>query len=208
MERSDGSDFGNDGGNDGDERWFRDVFETTYGDLVAYARRRAAGAAEADDVVAEVYAIAWRRRADLDRSRAARPWLYGIAANVLRNQRREGTRRLQLVDRLESQPDPRSTGDPSDRPGGELRAALARLSPDDQEVLRLVAWEGLSHDEAGQALGCTANAVGIRIHRARRRLQAELDQADASIETGLVAPTDRPAPIPPNDDERRGGATT
>jgi RNA polymerase sigma-70 factor (ECF subfamily) len=57
-----------------------------------------------------------------------------------------------------------------------LRAALQRLSFDDQEVLRLVAWEGLSHAEVAQVLQCSTNAVGIRVHRARQRLEIELDR--------------------------------
>lgn len=160
-----------------DEAAFRSLFTATYGNLWAYARRRSMDPSEADDIVAEVYAAAWRRRADIDREAQPLPWLYGIAANVIRNTRRAGSRRLQLVERLQAQPQRPGTDGPAaavDAPGAEVREALERLSVDDREVLRLVAWEGLSHDEAGRALGCTANAVGIRIHRARRRLQAEL----------------------------------
>lgn len=195
-----------------DERWFREVFQATYTDLVAYARRRAGAATEADDIVSEVYAVAWRRRADIDRAAALRPWLYGIAANVLRNHRRAGSRRLQLVDRLEAQPKELADGDPSDGIGADLLAALDGLSPDDQEVLRLVAWEGLSHEEAGQALGCSPNAVGIRIHRARLRLQAELAQMQPANPSDPSVPpvqAGREAETSNNDEDaqRRGGAT-
>ncbi|MGI9599115.1 MAG: RNA polymerase sigma factor [Acidimicrobiales bacterium] len=183
------------------EASFRRLFTSTYMPLLAYARRRSFDHAEADDVVAEVYATAWRRRDDLRPDTAPLPWLYGIAANVLRNNRRAGSRRLRLVQRLESEPQsPTSVptdGDPggpdADGSGAHLREALSRLSFDDQEVLRLVAWEGLSHAETGQALGCSTNAVGIRIHRARQRLQAEL--TDSTENTG---PTDTT--------QRRGGA--
>jgi RNA polymerase sigma-70 factor (ECF subfamily) len=86
---------------------------------------------------------------------------------------------LRLVRRLEAQPERPSGHDPAERPGAELRSALGRLSSDDQEILRLVAWEGLSHAEAGQALGCSANAAAIRLHRARRRLErAVADEAN------------------------------
>ncbi len=163
------------------ETTFRQLFNSTYSPLLAYARRRCVDQTEADDVVAEVYATAWRRRDDLRVDEPPLPWLYGIAANVLRNSRRAGGRRLQLVERLQSQPLHAQAGPDvatDAGPGSEaeaIREALARLSFDDQEVLRLVAWEGLSHAEAGQALDCSANAVGIRIHRARQRLQAELN---------------------------------
>ena len=154
-----------------DEARFRQLFQTTYRELVAYARRRTVGWAEADDVVSETYAVAWRRRADMDPVAPPLPWLYGIAANVLRNHRRGAGRRLQLVDRLKQEPIGAAA---VDHAGAEIRDALDQLSDDDQEVLRLVAWEGLSHAEVGEVLGVSTNAVGIRIHRARQRLHAQL----------------------------------
>ncbi len=162
---------------------FRQLFVSTYPQVVAYVRRRSHDRAEIDDVVSEVYAAAWRRRLDLSPDGAPLPWLYGIAANVLRNHWRAGSRRLRLVDRLEAEPHPETGGDPAERPGAEIRAALDRLSFDDQEVLRLVAWEGLSHAEVGQVLGCTTNAVGIRVHRARQRLEAELTPRSRPADT-------------------------
>lgn len=204
-----------------DEAAFRRLFVATYGALSAYARRRSSDLTEADDIVAEVYAVAWRRRADIDRQAQPLPWLYGIAANVIRNTRRADSRRLQLVKRLQAQPQVQQPGPDGaaavDASGVEIRDALDRLSFDDQEVLRLVAWEGLSHEEAGQALGCTANAVGIRIHRARRRLEARLatgpapateppvlgDPAQATEPPGSDAVGSGPAPT---ENRRRGGA--
>lgn len=157
-----------------EEAAFRDLFNSTYRNLVAYARRRSIDVGEADDIVSEVYAIAWRRRNDLLRDSPSLPWLYGIAGNVMRNQWRASSRRLQLVERLEAQPQPQPAGDPAEQSGSDLRSALEELSFDDQEILRLVAWEGLGHAEVAQVLGITTNAVGIRIHRARQRLEKEL----------------------------------
>lgn len=159
-----------------DETSFRLLFESSYGPLVAYARRRTADWAEADDVVSEVFTTAWRRRAQRDLDAPALPWLYGIALNVIRNQRRSAGRRLRLVEELGAQPNLAPTADPADDSAGDLRAALAELSFDDQEVLRLVAWEGLTHDEVGTILDCSTNAVGIRVHRARQRLQHVLNR--------------------------------
>jgi len=174
IQRPDGGHGMHDGGlaPADEERVFRQLFADTYPALVAYARRRVA-ADRVDDVVAEVYATAWRRRADLDPATPPLPWLYGVAANTVRNLRRSDERRLRLVERIGAEPAPAGTGDPSD---GDLRAALQRLSFDDQEVLRLVAWEGLSHAEVAQVLQCSTNAVGIRVHRARQRLEIELDR--------------------------------
>lgn len=160
----------------GDEQRFRDLFERTYTPLTAYARRRISDSGEADDVVAEVYTTAWRRRDHLPPDAPHLPWLYGIAANVVRNHHRARGRQLRLVDKLSAQPDPSPdlAADPADRAGADLRHALSTLSPDDQEILRLVAWEGLTHQEIGTVLGCSANAVALRLRRARQRLDAAL----------------------------------
>jgi RNA polymerase sigma-70 factor (ECF subfamily) len=55
-----------------------------------------------------------------------------------------------------------------------VREAIEKLRPADREVVQLVMWEGLSHAEAGRVLGCSANAVALRLHKARQRLRAEL----------------------------------
>lgn len=158
-----------------EESRFRAVFTDTYRPLVAYARRRTSDWSEADDIVAEAYSVAWRRRTELPAENPL-PWLYAVAANVLRNHRRSTGRRLRLVDKIEAQPAPAPAADPADLDGAQLRSALASLSDDDQEVLRLVAWEGLSHAEVGVVLDCSTNAVGIRIHRARQRLLTALEE--------------------------------
>ncbi len=169
-----------------DEPAFRQLFTETYRALVAYARRRVASH-QVDDVVGEVYATAWRRRTDFNLDAPPLPWLYGIAANVVRNLQRADGRHLRLVERIEAEPAHvgHSMVDPADRAGVELRAALERLSFDDQEVLRLVAWEGLPHVEVGQILGCSTNAVGVRVHRARKRLEIELERLVSAEATQL-----------------------
>lgn len=166
-----------------DDTGFRSLFNETYPKMVAYARRRVA-AADVDDVVGEVYAVAWRRWETVDAQAPLLPWLYGIASNVVRNLRRSSGRQLRLVGRLESNEAVASMGASTSTAAGqpderhELREALNRLSFDDQEVLRLVAWEGLPHSEIAEVLGCSVNAVGIRVHRARERLRTALEPQD------------------------------
>lgn len=154
---------------------FRALFERTYPQVVAYARRRTPSVAEADDVVAEVYATAWRKAHDLESIETPLAWLYGIGLNVIRNRRRAAERHLRLVGAVQSSaeaaPPP---GDPAD--AVVIRQALDSLPDDDAELLRLIAWEGLSYAEAGAVLGCTASAVGSRLHRARQRLDAALSR--------------------------------
>ena len=160
---------------------FRAAYSRTYAALVRYARRRVP-ASEADDVVAEVFLTAWRRWADRPSTDDPLPWLYGIAANVLRNHGRGDRRRLRLVSRLAGHLGSESVAGPDATLGlGDLALAEAmqQLSFDEQEVLRLTAWEQLSHAEIAVALGCSVNAVAIRSHRAKRRLANVLTGNDA-----------------------------
>lgn len=146
---------------------FEALYERHVRAVLAYALRRAATEADAEDVVADTFAIAWRRADAIPD--APLPWLYGVARRVLANQRRSGRRRAGLLERLRlhGRPDAeRATGE------GPAVDALARLGPDDQELLRLVAWEELSHGEIAVVLGITPNAVAIRLHRARKRYAA------------------------------------
>jgi RNA polymerase sigma-70 factor (ECF subfamily) len=153
-----------DGGVDERRARFRALFDESYQPLLAYARRRCTPA-DADDLVAEVLTVAWRRLDDVPHD-AALPWLFGVAHRTLANQRRSTRRRLALVERLEREPSPAAPdGDPV------LLDALARLSADDQEVLRLAAWEQLRASEIAVVLGCSANAAALRLSRARERLR-------------------------------------
>jgi RNA polymerase sigma factor (sigma-70 family) len=151
---------------------FDDLFRTTYPRVRAYARTMA-GPADADDAVAETYAIAWRRQRDIPHD-AALGWLFGVARRVLANTRRSERRFAALhsllgVERLVDVPDPaEQIADPA------LRAALLSLAPLDREAVILTAWFDLSSADAAQALGITPAAFRMRTTRARRRLRAEL----------------------------------
>lgn len=147
---------------------FAALFRAHRPDLLRYAIRRV-GADLADDVVADVYLVAWRRRTSLPAD-GVRLWLFGVAANVVANHLRAEGRRLRLRSRLyASRPVPAA-----DAAGERVREALARLRPVEQEVLRLTEWDGLTADEAAVVLGCSPGALRVRLHRARRRLAEEL----------------------------------
>lgn len=152
----------------------QDLFEAHHGRVLAYALRRTAIEADAEDAAAETFSVAWRRIADAPTD--ALPWLYAIARRVLANQRRSGLRRMALRVRL-ARAEPQVRQQLGDRPGAAM-AALASLHPDDQELLRLVAWEELSHAQVAESLGVSVNAVAIRVHRARKRLRDALAAAD------------------------------
>ena len=163
---------------------FRTVFTNSYPRLLAYARRRASPAV-ADDVVAETFLVAWRRRSEVMAMNDPLPWLYAVAGNQLRTANRSADRQHRLAARVAAEPtasviptEPATPGadeisDPDDNVD-RLHEALAGLSFDDQEVLRLVTWEELSHRETAAVLECSVDAVAQRVHRARQRLARAL----------------------------------
>ena len=156
--------------------------ERHYRAILAYALRRTLQAEDAQDVVADTFLVAWRRRDEIVYE-AALPWLYGVARRVLANHARGRRRRDHLAAELGRLPAPARELEAQVRNRDETRAvlaALARLRPLDQEVLRLAAWEELSANEIAAALGTSPNAVAIRVHRARERLRNELLKEAAS----------------------------
>jgi RNA polymerase sigma-70 factor (ECF subfamily) len=158
----------------------------------AYAARRVEAAA-VDDIVAETFAIAWRRLADVPVGTAELPWLLAVARRVRANALRGERRRAALVDRLEREPGPAPAI--SGRDGLGLHEALACLPERDQELLMLVCWEGLDHSAAASVLGTTRANVAVRLHRARRRLARELQRLSAdgcAVATAVVASEEGP----------------
>ena len=148
--------------------------------ILAYAMRRSPTLADAEDVAAETFSIAWRKIQAVPAD--ALPWLYAVARRVLANHRRGRSRleRLTALLRVDDVPTPMLAGEDHD---GPAFAALASLPPADQELLRLVAWEELGNREIAVVLGVTPNAVAIRLHRARARFADAL--ARTSVENDL-----------------------
>ncbi len=157
---------------------FDALFDAHSRPVLAYALRRTREPADAEDVAAETFAIAWRRIDDVPAGVAALPWLYGVARRVLANHRRGNERRGNLLARLFDRA-PLVGDGPDLEDGGPLTSTLAHLRPDDRELLQLVAWEDLDHTAIAVTLGISVNAVAIRLHRARRRF--------AEIHAGLAA---------------------
>ncbi|MCB1246289.1 MAG: sigma-70 family RNA polymerase sigma factor [Acidimicrobiia bacterium] len=140
--------------------------------------RRRANADDADDAYSETLLAIWRRLDDVPTD-AVLPWTYGVARRVLGNQRRAEGRRLRLVERVgSSEPDPLIEGPDVDT-HPEVRDALDRLPAADREVLTLWAWEELEPREIALVLDTTANAISLRLSRARSKLADELRRQDA-----------------------------
>lgn len=167
-----------------DETWFAAFFATHHRDILRYAARRAPG--EQDDVVAEVFAIVWRSRTRVPEPATA--WLYATARHVILHHHRGTARRARLASRLAGagHDAAEETADLSDtvaeRVDARARAAilLARLPTRDAEVLRLWAWEGLEGADLATALGCSAGAARVRLHRATRRAQGLMTLASVA----------------------------
>ena len=160
----------------GDVRHFRTIFDANYDAVRAYARRRCQRLEDADDVVSETFTVAWRRLREIPPG-SELPWLYGVARRVLANQRRSERRLTALVQRLRGQPPDVVT--PEHPNTGYVIDAMARLKPDEQEVLRLAAWEELGATEIARVLGCSPNAASIRLHRAKKQLAVLLTNSGA-----------------------------
>lgn len=160
----------------GDERSARAqaLFEAHWRTVLAYARRRASHAT-ADEVLSDVFMVAWRRLDDVPAE--ALPWLLACARSALANHHRAQRRRLRLSARLR----PTVTDEPPIALGdGRLAGALARVGARDREALLLSAWEGLSAEEAAAVLGCSPEAFRVRLHRARKRLAQALEPVELS----------------------------
>ena len=175
-----------------DNAKFEALYEANYKPIYAYVYRRVPHSpSDVPDVVSEVFATAWRRISDLPPAPEDRLWLFGVAHNCLLEHRRRWSHRLQLLSHLGAQPNRiellETAVDPLHL---RVRAALQELRPLDREVILLVYWDGLSHVEAASVLGCSINAVALRIKKAKARLETKLGfsspAADFSKDTSSI----------------------
>ena len=187
-----------------DQAWFERLFREHHAAVLRYAFRRVPG--EADDVVAEVFATAWRRRADVPAEPLA--WLYRTAGHQIQHAQRGAARRYQVAERAqqmtrEGAMAPHGEAAPGDLADqvvaaadgqSQVRRALARLKPQDAEILRLWGWEELDARSLGEVLGCRAATARVRLHRAMRRLERALD-AEAQAMPGPIGQTRARGPI-------------
>jgi RNA polymerase sigma factor (sigma-70 family) len=162
---------------------FGAVFDRHAIAIHGYIARRL-GPDAADDLVAEAFLVAFRKRADYDlRQPSARPWLYGIATRLISRHRRDEVRFFRAIAKTGIDPAAGHGGDPVAEEGirhadahawrPRLALALASLSKADRDALLLVT-DGLGYQEAAQALGIPAGTLSSRVARARRKLQQAL----------------------------------
>jgi RNA polymerase sigma-70 factor (ECF subfamily) len=156
-------------------------FEALAAEVVEPVRRflvRRTDRDTADDVLAETLLVCWRRLDQVPDN--ALPWVYGVARNCLANIQRGDRRQLRLAARITVVDPPSEAERERDEPDERVRTALDAMRPEESELLRLWAWEQLGPAEIADVLGITANAVSIRLHRARGKLVEELRKIDGS----------------------------
>ena len=160
--------------------YFTELFLRHAPYIQRYVVRRL-GQDAADDIVAETFLLAFRQRDSYDQARSdARPWLYGIATNLIGHHRRAEIRLYRALARTGADPVTESFTDRIDdrvsasTASRRLAAALARLSAELRDTLLLVAWGDLSYEETATALGVPVGTVRSRISRARSALRRSL----------------------------------
>ena len=163
-------------GSEAERLRFERCFRAHYADVLAFSLRRLPDRQAAEDAAAETFAVVWRRRELIPA--APLPWLYAIAVRTIANQRRGARRRAGLEQRLAHEA---GAGSATRDPGEALQRrtafadAFGRLSEDEREVLRLIAWDDLAPREAAAVLGCSYGAFRVRFHRAKRKLAKQMD---------------------------------
>ena len=167
-----------------DPERFAEIFHRHWDEIYRYVARRL-GSEAAEDVGAETFTVAFRNRARYDTDRTdARPWLYGIATNLIRQHHRAERRRHQLHARAGADWVSASFADGSDARvtaellGPRIASVLAGLSPADRDLLLLIAWADLTYEEAAEALDLPMGTVLSRLHRIRKKIRRAFGDVD------------------------------
>ncbi|HYH58587.1 MAG TPA: sigma-70 family RNA polymerase sigma factor [Thermoleophilaceae bacterium] len=156
------------------EALYRRSFPRVYGYVAAMLRDRAA----AEEVTAQAFERAYRRRRSFRASRGTEEaWLFGIARNAALDELRRRRRRAAMEHEPVDLTAPGAEEQAEDALRREaVRAALARLEPRERELVALRFFGGLSHEEIGRVLGISPSNAGTRVHRALEKLRRECDE--------------------------------
>lgn len=175
-----------------DRSWLEHLFDEHGARLRGFAIRRI-GPDDADDIVAEVFATAWRRRADVPEP--ALPWLYQTARHLVLHHHRGTARRNSLTDAVSLGLREQTVRSAEEQASALVESILAGLDDTDAEVLRLTVWEQLTPTEIAQLLGLSPGAVRNRLMRARRHARKLYEAADDPLpQTSAVAVPPCPTP--------------
>lgn len=159
---------------------FEEMYRAHYRKVAVYVARRTRSTEDADDVVASTFLVAWRRIDDLANADRPLAWLYAVAHRTLLSHWRATSRTADLASKAAAESDDafgsvETTVENRDTLA-RVTVAMDELSGTDQELLRLIGWEQLTHAEIATVLGISRVLVRTRLHRARRRLQEAYDR--------------------------------
>ncbi|MDX1621062.1 MAG: RNA polymerase sigma factor [Nitriliruptorales bacterium] len=164
----------------GDPHAFAEIFDRHHDAMWKFVWTRVGDEEAANDLAAEVFRIAFEQRHDYDLDYdSAKPWLFGIAANLVRQHHRDRARRDEAGERIRGErgtataPDPQGRLDRLD--STPVAEALKELPERDREPLLLYAWDDLAYEEIADALDVPVGTVRSRIHRARKHVRRHLD---------------------------------
>ncbi|GAA2179151.1 RNA polymerase sigma factor [Brooklawnia cerclae] len=183
-----------------DPEQFAIIFERHSSVVHGYLGRRAGSVA--DDLLGEVFLIAFRKRHTFDPdASSARPWLFGIASNLLARRARAETARYRALARLAvvsaddvdalERSDARIDASAARR---AIATGLADLHSRDRDVLLMTAWADMSYADIAEALDIPLGTVRSRLHRARTLMRSHL----SGIVISGAMPTDEPSPLAPS----------
>jgi RNA polymerase sigma-70 factor (ECF subfamily) len=168
-----------------DRSRFEDLYRETVRRLFAYVLTRT-NRENASDVISSTYLVAWRRFEEVPADPL--PWLIGIARRVLADQRRSEARQRAVGQRLREEPSaPRDLGSAVTESlvlRDSIRGALARMRPEDRDIVILAAWHGFGTEQLAVTLDCSKSLASLRLHRARRRFARHLKTQDQPIRMG------------------------
>lgn len=176
---------------DGNVDAFGSLFDRHCGDIYRFALRRLGSAEAAEDLVAAVFLEAWRQRNSVStRDESLRPWLFGVASNLVRREWRSVERsaraHAQVIDEEPETDHAEKAADSVDaqRRLAEVQRLLGSLPEQQREVLLLWAWEELSYDEISIVLNIPPGTVRSRLNRARSNLEHRTAEGGHTLAIG------------------------
>ncbi len=171
----------------GDAAAFREIFSRYAPVLLRVMRRQLARVEEANDLVQQTFLQLHRSRNDFEPGAKLRPWLFTIAINLKREHFRRVKRRPEAPLELDGRSDPAEAprGVEQSEASREIRAALARISPEQREVIELHWLEGLAFSEIAELVGASLSAVKVRAHRGYGALRRVIDAGNPTDAGGV-----------------------
>jgi RNA polymerase sigma-70 factor, ECF subfamily len=159
------------------------AFSRNFADICRFVATRSSSA-DVEAIVSEAFLVAWKQWPNRpERDDELRPWLYGIARNIMRSSSRHEKVRLRLEAPSSAMQERSNDGFDQVENDLAMRAALTALSLDDREVILLVAWEDLDTAGLAIALGISKTTARVRLHRARKRLASEFAKSAVTKST-------------------------